>query len=165
MARVKVYECPRCKFSFTSALIKKSGGRCPGCRTLLKHDIVQRDEGGVEHVWIIDSDDLSEIAQPEDSEDLFERVSERGESPIVYKFTGDHPKENQIKYRVVYENRFGETHLRCPECNGYLHTTSIISGDPQRVYCRANLNKNGRSWVCKTRTEFVFRRHIQGNLT
>lgn len=157
--QVKIYECPQCGENFTTAKVKRNNNKCPACDVPLKHDI-DRSGGAMVHMWIIDDSVPLVILTPEDAEEpKFEKISERGDVPEVYRRIKPPSRELDPEYRVVYMDRYGSTDVRCPVCGSYLHTTNAISGSKEQDFCRSNYSDPiSGDWVkkCKTRTEFWF---------
>lgn len=159
----KTYNCPICKTAFTTALIKKNDKRCPGCSSKLKHTH-SKVGGSMQHDWIVvhqepKSKKPAEVAGPK-----YEKISP-DDNPEIFRLIGPNPGR-EMDFQIIYWDKFAQTHLRCPVCNTYLHTTSTVSGGMEDVYCRHSIQyetENGeKEWrKCKARTRFIFLRRGQ----
>lgn len=159
----KTYSCPTCGTAFTAALIKQNSKLCPGCSTPLKHDI-ERVGGSIMHAWIIDDDrQAPPIAAKEKSGPKYRRISP-DDDPEIFKLVGPNPG-GEMDFQIVYWNKMSQTHLRCPGCDTYLHTTGVVVGW-QEAFCRAKIpvgNSTGKWKKCKTRAKFIFLRRGQSH--
>lgn len=156
MAQAKIYECPSCQGNFTTVQVKRNGHKCPSCSIPLKHEI-DKTGGKMVHLWLIDESAKLTIEVPAEREEAkFEKISNLGVVPKVYRRIAPGRASDPL-YRVVHMNRYGPTHLRCPACGNYLHTTNFISGSKQEALCRSKNSIDNETWEkCKTRTEFWF---------
>jgi hypothetical protein len=165
MATVKTYSCPICNEPFTAAQIKKNSKRCPKCSVPLKHSF-DKSRGRMVHDWIID--DSRQAPVPKQVEEVgpkYEQISP-DDDPQVFRLIGEnHDPKNVPDFQVVYWDKMSQTHLRCPICNGYLHTTSVVVGW-QEDLCRNKVpsgKDDGRWHKCKIRTKFIFLRRGQSH--
>ena len=159
----KIYKCPSCDDEMTTATIKEGGKSCPGCRAPLKH-VIKRIEGkggGKNHFWIIDPNRPIPQTRAEVSEARYMRITV-GDNPEIWELMKDTSSdEDDPRFQIVYWDRYSSTELRCPQCNGYMHTTNAISGIVEETLCRGQ-EKTENGWhKCKTRTRFIFLRRGQ----
>lgn len=150
----KSYNCPECPEAFTTAKIKQNDRKCPNCSVPLKHTM-HKPGGSMEHAWVVDDSRRVPIPNAEEKDGPRYKAISPDDDPEIFRLVGPNPGK-EMDFHIVYRDKAAQTHLRCPACGTYLHTTSITVGW-QEDFCRANVKNGDGQWKkCRTRTRFHF---------
>lgn len=147
------HTCPGCKGGFDKSIRDDSKDVCcPHCKAKLLWRQAKDDDGVFRRGYI-----LRHILRTRDAvAPNLELVSEKNQSPFIYKATGV-----DYDYRVVYENIIPAQRLYCPHC-GKIIGQNQFSYAPYGIVlqCKNTIDpkrNKGEKGRCKMKTEFIMK--------